>query len=77
MSVKTIELIREGDHLAEVEVDLIGDEGGWSPYVSPRDARKLDEARLALRAGDLAKAAKFGRVFELRPITPSSEAAAE
>jgi len=71
----TVKLLHEGRYAAEIPIELIDDEGGWAPYVSPQDARKLDEARLALRAGDLAKAAKLGKVFELRPITPSSEAA--
>jgi hypothetical protein len=37
---------------------LIQEEGGWSPYFSLDDARKLEAARLALRAGDIAEAAK-------------------
>jgi hypothetical protein len=34
------------------------------------DAVKLDEARLALRRGDLAAAARPGRVYELVPVSP-------
>jgi hypothetical protein len=33
------------------------------------DARKLDTVRLALRQGDIAEASKYGRVFELMPIS--------
>jgi hypothetical protein len=32
------------------------------------DARKLDAVRLALRRGDIAEAAKHGRVFKLTPV---------
>jgi len=47
---------------------LIEELGGWSPYLSIDDARKLDEVRLALRRGDVAAASRYGRVFELTPI---------
>jgi hypothetical protein len=62
------EFVREGRYAAEVAVDLIEDNAAWSPYLSPRDAQKLDTVRLALRRGDLAEAAKHGRVFELTPV---------
>jgi hypothetical protein len=65
----TIKLVREGKYAAEIPVELIEDETGWSPYLSPEDARKLDAVRLALRAGDLSAAAKQGRVFELLPVS--------
>jgi len=32
------------------------------------DTQKLEAAQLALRRGDIAEAAKHGRVFELTPI---------
>jgi hypothetical protein len=69
MSRKTIKLIHEGKYAAEIPVDLIEDETGWSPYLSLEDVRKLDAVRLALRQGDVATAAKYGRVFELLPIS--------
>jgi hypothetical protein len=62
-------LIREGSYAAEVPVDLIEDDTAWSPYLTPDDVRKLDAVRLALRAGDLSAAAKYGKVYELKPIT--------
>jgi len=68
MTRKTIKLVREGKYAAEVPVDLIEDETAWSPYLSLGDAQKLDAVRLALRAGDIATAAKHGRVFELTPV---------
>jgi hypothetical protein len=32
------------------------------------DAKKREAVRLALRRGDIAEAAKHGRVFELTPV---------
>jgi hypothetical protein len=69
MTRKAIELIHEGRYAAEVPVELIEDDTGWSPYLSPEDAKKLDAVRLALRGGEIAEAAKYGRVFELKPIS--------
>ena len=66
---RTNKLIREGKYAAEVPVELIEDETAWSPYLSLDDAYKLDAVRLALRAGDVAAAAKHGRVFELHPVS--------
>ena len=69
MKRNTFEFIREGRYAAEVPVELIEEEGGWSPYLSLDDARKLETVRLALRAGDIAAAAKHARVFELQPVS--------
>jgi len=66
----TRKLVREGAYCAEVEVTLMEDGHEWSPYLSMEDVRRLDEARLALRRGDLAAAARLGRVYELVPVTP-------
>jgi hypothetical protein len=66
---KTVELIHEGKYAAEVSVELIEEEGGWSPYFSLEDAKKLEAVRVALRQGDVETAAKFGRVFELTPLS--------
>ena len=68
MTRKTNKLVREGKYAAEVPVTLIEDETAWSPYLSLEDARKLDAVRLALRAGDLDAASRYGRVFELMPV---------
>jgi hypothetical protein len=65
---KSKEFIHEGKYAAEVPVELIEDDTAWSPYLSPEDVRKLDTVRLALKHGDLAEAAKYGRVFELTPV---------
>ena len=60
--------VREGQYGAEVDVELIDEEVGWSPYLSLEDAQRLDDVREALRRGDLKRAAQFARVFKLTPI---------
>lgn len=65
---KRNKFIHEGKYAAEVPVELIEDDTAWSPYLSPADVRKLDTVRLALKRGDIAEAAKHGRVFELKPV---------
>ncbi len=66
---KKSKYVHEGHYVAEVEVALLEDDTGWSPYLSVEDAYKLDDVRETLRQGDLASAAKYGRIYELRPIT--------
>ncbi len=61
-------LVREGDYVAEVEIELIEGDTGWSPYLSLEDACKLDDVRDALRRGDLGQAGHLARVFTLTPI---------
>ncbi|RLB35694.1 MAG: hypothetical protein DRH12_16495 [Deltaproteobacteria bacterium] len=65
---KKTKYIHEGRYVAEIEVELIEDDTGWSPYLSVEDAYKLDDVRDALRQGDLESAARYGRVYELRPV---------
>jgi hypothetical protein len=62
-------LIHEGRYAAEVEVELIDTDDGWSPYLSLEDAEKLDEVRKALRRGDLKRANQLARVFQLTPVS--------
>jgi hypothetical protein len=69
MTRKSKEFIHEGKYAAEVPVELIEDDNAWSPYLTPEDVCRLDTVRLALRRGDIAEAAKYGRVFELTPVT--------
>jgi hypothetical protein len=68
MTRKRTKLVHEGKYAAEVQVELIEDDTAWSPYLSPEDVQRLDAVRLALRRGDLAEAAKHGRVYELKPV---------
>ena len=62
-------LIHEGQYAAEVDVELIETEDGWSPYLSLEDARKLDDVRQALRLGDLKRASHIARVYQLMPVS--------
>ena len=65
---KQTRLVHEGPYVAEVEVELIDDDTGWSPYLSLDDAYKLDDVRSALRRRDIKSAARLGRVFTLTPV---------
>ena len=69
MTRSTVEFIHEGQYAAEVSVELIEEDGGWSPYLSVEDAMKLETVRRALRNGDVAQATKLASVFELLPIS--------
>src|SRR2546427_10414491 len=60
--------VREGSYAAEVDVELIEEENGWSPYLSLDDARKLDDVREALRRGDVKAATPLARGFWLTPL---------
>jgi hypothetical protein len=62
------ELIHEGKYAAEVVIELLYSDESWPPTMSADDARKLEGVRLALQRGDIAEAAKHGRVFELTPV---------
>ena len=62
-------LIREGKYVAEVDVELLENDAGWSPYLSIEDAYKLDDVRDALKRGDIKKASQLGRIFNLIPIS--------
>jgi hypothetical protein len=61
-------LIHEGQYVAEVDVELIDMNKGWSPYLSLDDAYKLDDIRNALRLGDVKSAARLARIFTLTPV---------
>ena len=61
-------LVHEGRYVAEVDVELIQTETGWSPYLSLEDAYKLDDVRDALRRDDIDAASRMARVFTLTPV---------
>lgn len=69
MSRRSTQMIHEGDYVAEVTIELIEDETGWSPHVSEDDVLKLDRVRLALRRGDIAAASREAKVFALTPVS--------
>ncbi|MDN5849636.1 MAG: hypothetical protein L0H63_08330 [Nitrococcus sp.] len=60
--------VHDGRYVAEVDVELILDNDGWSPCLSVDNAYRLDDVREALRQGDLTSAARYGRIYELRPV---------
>ncbi len=60
-------LVHESAYVAEVDVELIETDTGWSPYLSLEDAYKLDDVRDALRRSDIAAASRLARVFALVP----------
>ena len=62
-------LVHEGNYVAKVDVELLEEPEGWSPYLSLEDAYRLDNVRKALRRGDIKTAAKYSRVFSLTPVS--------
>ena len=69
MTTKPVtKLVHEGKYVAEVNVELIINDDGWSPYLSLEDAYKLDDVRQALQQGNLDIATKLARVFTLTPV---------
>ena len=66
---KRTRLVREGGCVAEVDIELIYADEGWSPYLSLNDAVKLDDVREALREGNIAAASQQARVFKLTPVS--------
>lgn len=70
---KRTKLVQEGKYVAEVDVDLIENDEGWSPYLSLEDAYKLDDVRDALRRRDIEAAMKLARVFKLTPVATSPQ----
>ncbi len=67
---KRTKYVHEGRYVAELEVSLVEDATGWSPYLSVEDAYRLDDVREALRQGDLEAAAQYAQIYELRPVSP-------
>jgi hypothetical protein len=67
----TTKLVREGDFVAEVDVDLVETEDAWAPYMALEDAYRLDDLRDALRAGDVERASRLAdRIYRLTPVHP-------
>ena len=65
---KRTKIVHEGSYLAEVDVELLEDPDGWSPYLSLEDAYRLDDVWEALRRGDGKAATNASRVFSLTPV---------
>jgi hypothetical protein len=64
-------LIHEGKYAAEVDVELVDNDNGWSPYLSVEDARKLDDVRKALRSNNVKRASQLARIYQLTPVSIS------
>ena len=65
---KQIKYIHEGRYVAEVDVELINAEEGWSPYLTLDEALKLDDVREALSRGDLKAASQSARIYTMTPV---------
>lgn len=61
-------MIHEGDYVAEVDVELIDTDEEWSPYLSLKDAMRLDDVRQAMRDGDLKTACRHAHIYKLQPV---------
>jgi len=65
---KHTKLVHEGKYVAEVDIEIIDTNDGWSPYLSLDDALKLDDVRELLKKGDIASASKIAKVYEISPV---------
>jgi hypothetical protein len=65
---KHTKLVHEGKYVAEVDIEIIDTNDGWSPYLSLDDALKLDEVRETLKREDIAAASRIARVYEISRI---------
>ena len=61
-------LIHEEKYVAEVDIELIDTDEGWSPYLSLEGAQKLDTVRDALRRGDIKSAGQISRLYTLTAV---------
>jgi hypothetical protein len=65
---KHTKLVHEGNYVAEVDIEIIDTNDGWSPYLSLDDALKLDDVREALKKADITSASRNSRVYELSRV---------
>lgn len=59
-----------GSFVPEVQVEAPDFNEGWGPYLTLKDARRLDLVREALKNNDIQKAAKHGKVYERKLVAP-------
>ena len=57
--------LHHGNLMAEITVKLAPDDGAWGPYLSLEDAEKIERVDEALKAGDIAAAAKDAKIYEV------------
>ncbi|MEA3350241.1 MAG: hypothetical protein U9Q82_06445 [Chloroflexota bacterium] len=65
---RMLKLVNAGNYAAKVEVELIYTDDDWSPYLSVKDAAKLDDVRQALQKEDIQRASQRGSVYRLQPV---------
>lgn len=65
---KKTKYVHEGNYVAEVDIELIEDDSGWSPYLTVEAGCRLDDVRDALRRGDILTASSLARIFRLEPV---------
>jgi hypothetical protein len=66
---KHIKLVHEGKYAAEVEIEIIDSEDGWSPYLTLETVSQLEHVREALLSGDIVTASKLAKkVYELSTV---------
>lgn len=65
---KHIKYVHERKYFAEIEVELLETDSGWSPYLSIEDALKIDDVRDALQHNDVEKAKINASVYEVVSI---------
>jgi len=61
--------VHEGEYVAEVDVELMYTDEGWSPCLSLDDPYKLDDVREALRRGGVKSASRLAKVHTLTPVS--------
>ena len=59
MKREKIKYLHEGQYVAEVKIELVEPDTGWSPTMSLDSAYMLDDIREALHNGDLVTAPKY------------------
>ncbi len=64
---KHVKFVHKGKYVAEVEIEIINDENGWSSYINLDDALKLDTIR-EFRDGKISQAKKYAKVYIMKPI---------
>ncbi len=65
---KHVKFVHEGKYVAEVEIEIIDNENGWSPYINLNDAPKLDTIRELLRNDKISQAKKYAKVYIMKPV---------
>jgi len=68
MKKKTTKYIHEGQYVAELDIELMYAEEGWSPYMSLDDTLKIDEIRDALKQKNVKLAGRYAKVYRLEPL---------